>query len=173
MPVKQFTTTADPRSMETLQVTIANLLHAAGVTMAVSPRGAELIARIAKDWFDGQYERAVVDADAAGRELRQMRACPRPRVPANQTLPAAPCPADQADISPAPDQTAPRTSHQAQPGRPLPAPIPQAMGCWSIRVTARHESVISCDDLCAAIAMVADQLPRHITSVRVTETAPL
>ena len=168
MPVKNFTTDADPQSLESLQVTIANILHSAGVTMAISPRGAELITRIAMDWFDGQYERAIVEADKAGRELREMRACRRPCVasvptstPEVRRRPGT----DQSDPAPA---AAP--SQDAAAGR---QPAGREMNCWRIRVSARHESIVSAHELTDAILQVASQLPRHITSVRVTETAPL
>lgn len=159
MPVKTFTTSADPKSQDFLLVTIANLLHAAGVTMAISPRGAEVITKVAMIWMDGQHERAVVEAEQAARELREMRSSPRSRV-----TPATPTATPEI-----------RRQGSMEQDEPAAAPFPEdpasnpggGLHLFHVMISAHVNAHIHTRDWAEAIRHAAHSLPDHITEIKV------
>lgn len=184
MPVKNFTSESDAGTSSALAVMVANVLHAAGVTMALSPRGAELIVAVTMSWFDGKVERATYEADCAAQELRGMRPRRRSRAKAkdggdnlrmsSESVHRVATADSVIVIKDVDDLRLPVAKSAAKTAPATPSVPSVAMNkVWRVRISARNDAHVSCADVCDAIAAVAADLPQHITSIQVSETTPL
>ena len=157
---------ADLSKRHALVVAVANIVHAAGVTVALSWETAERCVATSETFFFGEHPEEIrEDTKVACRSIRDIR---KVRAEVCTISPKA-----IVQVSEKKTQTGqPKQETQPDPD-PAPEKIPAGFHAYRIAISAYHETHVGAKNIIDAINIAANVLPKNISYVNVIKEPPL
>ncbi len=145
-----------------LVVAVANIVHAAGVTVALSWETAERVVATSETFFFGDKPEEIREnTKVACRSIRDIR---KVRAEVCTISPKAIVKVSESKTQP--DQP------QQEPD-PAPEKTPAGFNSFRIAISAYHETHVGAKNIIDAINIAANDLPKNISYVNVSKELPL
>lgn len=155
---------ADLSKRHALVVAVANIVHAAGVTVALSWETAERVVAASENFFFGDKPEEIREnTKAACSGLRDIR---RVRAEIHTISPKAIVQVSEKKTQTDQPQQEPQTD-------PAPEKIPAGFSAFRIAISAYHETHVGAKNIIDAINIAANVLPKNISYVNVIKEPPL